>query len=232
MLAAAGARNAAGPVPAEGFPPLYSDLGYLLAGEAAARAVGVPVDEARGAGRSPSPSSWMWARHGSGFGETHSFGFALHQQKSFPGGGESCAAWCTMKTLGHWPATAPRGTPACSAPHEAVCRFGMGLLDALAGRSDGWLGRAELRWLIRQRPGGSLRAGFDGKSPAGSSAGSLASSESFGHLGFTGTSLWCDPTAQRVKVVLSNRVHPTREHIAIRAARPRLHDALAEITVG
>ena len=40
--------------------------------------------------------------------------------------------------------------------------------------------------------------------------------EALGHLGFTGTSLWMDPVQGLAGVLLSNRVHPTREHIAIR----------------
>jgi CubicO group peptidase (beta-lactamase class C family) len=79
---------------------------------------------------------------------------------------------------------------------------------------------------VRERPGGTLRAGFDGKSEQGSSAGSLAGPRSFGHLGFTGTSLWCDPDADRAVVLLSNRVCPTRDNMRIRAARPAVHDAL------
>jgi CubicO group peptidase (beta-lactamase class C family) len=83
-----------------------------------------------------------------------------------------------------------------------------------------------LEWLIRERPGGTLRAGFDGKSPEGSSAGARLGPASFGHLGFTGTSLWIDPEARVVVSLLSNRVCPTREHLAIRRARPWVHDAL------
>jgi CubicO group peptidase (beta-lactamase class C family) len=71
-----------------------------------------------------------------------------------------------------------------------------------------------------------LRAGFDGKSGVASAAGETASPETFGHLGFTGTSFWCDPVAERVTVLLSNRVCPSRDNTRIRAVRPRIHDAL------
>jgi CubicO group peptidase (beta-lactamase class C family) len=54
------------------------------------------------------------------------------------------------------------------------------------------------------------------------------SPHAFGHLGFTGTSLWCDPTARVAVVALTNRVCPDRAHLAIREARPALHDALFE----
>ncbi len=44
----------------------------------------------------------------------------------------------------------------------------------------------------------------------GSSAGSGASARAFGHTGFTGTSLWCDPESGAFAVLLTNRVHPRR----------------------
>jgi len=107
----------------------------------------------------------------------------------------------------------------------SVARFGAALLEALNGGST-WLDVTSLAPLLEERPGGSLRAGFDGKSADQSSAGSLVSSRSFGHLGFTGTSLWCDPEAERVLVLLTNRVCPTRNNLGIRAARPAVNDAL------
>ncbi len=69
------------------------------------------------------------------------------------------------------------------------------------------------RFVRRQDlPEGSSRAlGWD--TPSGiSSAGTLMSRRSFGHTGFTGTSIWLDPDRCLVVVLLSNRVHPTREN--------------------
>ncbi|GIV58443.1 MAG: beta-N-acetylhexosaminidase [Rhodothermaceae bacterium] len=71
--------------------------------------------------------------------------------------------------------------------------------------------------------GESTRAlGWDTKSPEGySSAGHLFGPNSFGHTGFTGTSLWIDPDRRLFVILLTNRVYPTREnrgHIAVRAA--------------
>jgi CubicO group peptidase (beta-lactamase class C family) len=80
--------------------------------------------------------------------------------------------------------------------------------------------------LTRERPGGTLRAGFDGKSPAGSSVGDSFGARTFGHFGFTGTSLWIEPDQGAVVVLLTNRIHPSRGNGAIRAARPAVHDAL------
>lgn len=65
---------------------------------------------------------------------------------------------------------------------------------------------------VQQMPPGSSRAlGWDTPSPGGS-AGTLLSAQSFGHTGFTGTSIWIDPERQLVLVLLSNRVHPTRDN--------------------
>ena len=63
--------------------------------------------------------------------------------------------------------------------------------------------------------------------PGYSSAGSLLSPRSFGHTGFTGTSMWMDPDRGAYVVLLTNRVHPTRENDQIRGVRARVADALA-----
>ena len=60
-------------------------------------------------------------------------------------------------------------------------------------------------------PGSSRALGWDTPSPE-SSAGHLLSPSSFGHTGFTGTSLWIDPERQLAIVLLSNRVNPTRDN--------------------
>lgn len=55
-----------------------------------------------------------------------------------------------------------------------------------------------------------------------------ASSESFGHSGFTGTFFWIDPTNETILILLSNRVYPTRDQRNLYALgiRPRLHQAV------
>lgn len=68
---------------------------------------------------------------------------------------------------------------------------------------------------------------------APSSSGTHFSAESFGHLGFTGTSLWIDPHCNLEVVLLTNRVHPSRTNDAIRAFRPKIHDLIyRELTRG
>jgi CubicO group peptidase (beta-lactamase class C family) len=68
--------------------------------------------------------------------------------------------------------------------------------------------------------------GWDRKSPQGSSAGELFSARSFGHTGFTGTSIWVDPERDLFVVFLTNRVYPTRVNMRISAVRRELHDAV------
>jgi CubicO group peptidase (beta-lactamase class C family) len=58
-------------------------------------------------------------------------------------------------------------------------------------------------------PGSSRALGWDTPTENGT-AGRFLSPRSFGHTGFTGPSIWIDPTRELVIVVLSNRVHPTR----------------------
>jgi CubicO group peptidase (beta-lactamase class C family) len=78
------------------------------------------------------------------------------------------------------------------------------------------------------RPGGTHRLGWDGKAEEESAAGSSIDADAFGHLGFTGTSLWCDPRRQLVVVLLTNRVAISDDNTAIRAFRPVFHDAVID----
>ena len=59
-----------------------------------------------------------------------------------------------------------------------------------------------------------------------SSAGDLFSNQSYGHLGFTGTSLWIDPVNEIIIVFLTNRVHPTRDKKGIYKVRRDLHNSI------
>ncbi len=78
-------------------------------------------------------------------------------------------------------------------------------------------------------PGSTRALGWDTPNPTGySTAGSLMSRLAFGHIGFTGTSLWIDPTRGAFVILLSNRIHPTRDNEGIRAVRPAVADAVVE----
>jgi CubicO group peptidase (beta-lactamase class C family) len=79
----------------------------------------------------------------------------------------------------------------------------------------------------------STRAlGWDTKTVNGySTAGTLFSEHSFGHTGFTGTSVWADPDRKIVVIFLTNRVHPTRANNKIAKVRPAVHDAIIRAMV-
>jgi len=62
------------------------------------------------------------------------------------------------------------------------------------------------RWTAPQFPGSSRALGWDTPSPP-SSAGRYASPRTFGHTGFTGTSIWVDPVRELFIIVLTNRVN-------------------------
>jgi len=67
---------------------------------------------------------------------------------------------------------------------------------------------------------------WDTPSPENSSAGILWSRQGIGHLGYSGCSIWIDLPKKCYAVVLSNRVHPTRENDKIKNFRPQFHDLL------
>jgi beta-N-acetylhexosaminidase len=87
------------------------------------------------------------------------------------------------------------------------------------------------RFTARQSIAAASRAlGWDVPA-AGSSSGQFFSPKSFGHTGFTGTSIWIDPEKRLFVVLLTNRVHPAAENIQIRKLRPALHDAVVRALV-
>ncbi len=82
-------------------------------------------------------------------------------------------------------------------------------------------------WTSRQHmPEWSSRAlGWDTPSEHGSLAGDYFSKGSFGHTGFTGTSIWIDPNRKIAIILLTNRVHPTRKRGGIREVRRAFYNA-------
>lgn len=76
-------------------------------------------------------------------------------------------------------------------------------------------------------PGTSRSLGWDTPS-APSQSGRYFSRKSFGHLGYTGTSLWIDPERQLSVTLLTNRTWPDRGSQAIKSVRPAFHDAVVE----
>jgi len=80
----------------------------------------------------------------------------------------------------------------------------------------------------RQSPAGSSRAlGWD--TPSGqSSSGRFFASNSIGHLGFSGCSIWIDREARVAVALLTNRTWPDRQNQQIREVRPAFHDAVRQ----
>jgi CubicO group peptidase (beta-lactamase class C family) len=230
---AANARreDCTGSPPADGFPPLYSDLGYLLLGEAMARRAGADLDAVverevvTPLGLRIGSARW-WRRHAPDFDAR----VAVTEDVDWRGGvirGQTHDenAWALA-------GDASAGHAGLFGDAVSVVRFGCAVLDALADRAPGWLGSADLGPVLRPRPGGTYVAGFDRRSGDAPSSGARFGARTFGHLGFTGTSVWLDPDAQLVGVLLTNRVHPTRGSDAIRRARPATYDLLAAAMLG
>ena len=76
-------------------------------------------------------------------------------------------------------------------------------------------------------PGTSRALGWDTPSHP-SSSGRYFSPRSFGHLGYTGTSLWIDPDRQLSVTLITNRTWPDRISQVIKQVRPLVHDAIVE----
>jgi len=85
-------------------------------------------------------------------------------------------------------------------------------------------------FLRKRSPGQERWLGWDMKTKNGSSGGTLLPESSFGHTGFTGTSVWADPDSRLAIIFLTNRVYPTRANTRLYKMRPLLHDAVVGAT--
>ena len=116
------------------------------------------------------------------------------------------------------------------APAEDVARFAECML---AGGSP--ILRPETVALFTKRqdspPGTSRALGWDTPSQP-SQSGRYFSPRSFGHLGYTGTSLWIDPDRRLSVTLLTNRTWSDRSSQLIKEIRPRFHDAVVEALEG
>jgi CubicO group peptidase (beta-lactamase class C family) len=227
LAVAADARReeCAGDPPPEGFPPVYSDLGYLLLGAAIAARGGDALDRVV-AREVTEPlaldigsARQMRARH-------DDFDERVAPTEIVPWRGGVVRGATHDENAWALAGDASCGHAGLFGDARSVVDLGLAVLDATAGRRADWLGPEDVAPLVRDRPGGSLLAGFDRRSGPAPLSGSRFGARTFGHLGFTGTSLWIDPDAELVGVLLTNRVHPTREGDAIRRARPAVYDAL------
>jgi CubicO group peptidase (beta-lactamase class C family) len=222
---------------------VYSDVGFILLGEALAHAgqgnldalfrarvatpfelsahfrpLDIPPEETRPVAptdrqrpRAPAP------------GQNHSWKSLPHGD-SLPGEVDDDNAWAMNGVAGHAGLFGTAGD---------VVRFGVRVLDELAGArrvasSDRW---ERIVTRDADTPGSTRALGFDTPSDQGSSAGQWLGKKApgaFGHLGFTGTSLWVDRARQLVVALCSNRTFHGRENLQIQAFRPTFHDAVVE----
>ena len=112
------------------------------------------------------------------------------------------------------------------APAEDVARFAECMLAG--GRPILRPGTVALFTRRQDSPPGTTRAlGWDTPSQP-SQSGKYFSPRSFGHLGYTGTSLWIDPDRHLSVTLLTNRTWPDRSSQLIKQLRPRFHDAVVE----
>ena len=217
--------------PDQGFAPLYSDLGYILIGALLERLGGAELlmqHEVAEPHALELDSAQGWARR---LGTSE---FLAHVAPTEIVDDRGGLIWGAVHDDNAWDlqGSGLAGHAGLFGTAAAMGGFAQAMLDALAGRHPDWLSAAEAGRLVQPRPGGSLRMGFDGKAEQGSSAGPRFGHQSFGHLGFTGTSLWCDPEASIAVVLLTNRVHPSRENVQIRDVRPDIHGELFGLAAG
>lgn len=108
---------------------------------------------------------------------------------------------------------------------EAAARFHLG---CATGAKSGPLAEALRSFSSWQGP---RRLGYDRPTDGGTTGGAV-SDRGFGHLGFTGTSLWLDPDGPAeggaLYVLLTNRVCESRENLGIKELRPAFHRAARE----
>jgi CubicO group peptidase (beta-lactamase class C family) len=105
------------------------------------------------------------------------------------------------------------------------------LKDHYYGRKNNFLMSETVREFFKRQEvvkGCTWALGWDTPSKEGSSSGSGFSSNSVGHLGFSGTSVWMDIDRDIIVVFLTNRIHPTRDNQGLKLFRPRLHDLIME----
>ena len=202
--------------------PTYSDLGYVLAGAMVARVAGSLVGEGWES-ISAATSAARWRARDVAFAERVQPTELVEWRGGEVRGEVHDENALAIERAGGEPGHAGAFGTALDVV-LAAARF----VDALRGSSprDALLPPDLAEEMIAPRAIGSHRLGWDGVTAGASSSGTRFGARAFGHLGFTGTSVWADPDAQAIAVLLTNRTHPSRQNQRIRAARPRVHDAL------
>ncbi len=204
-----------------GVGAVYSDIGFILLGEVLARKAGLPLDKfARQEIFNPlgmrqtcftPPAEWKAAIPPTE--DDRKF-----RRRVIQGEVNDENAYVLGGVAGHAGLFAPATDVARFA--ECMLRGGAPILKPET---------VELFTRRESSPPGTTRAlGWDTPSRPESSSGTLFSLASFGHLGFTGTSLWIDPGRRLSVTLLTNRTWPDRSSQLIRRLRPQLHDAIVQ----
>ncbi len=198
---------------------VYSDLGFMLLGKALEVLSGKPLD--RYAAREIFEPLRM---------EQTSFGVPASEREQVPPTEERTAQGEVhdenCRAMG-----GVCGHAGLFAPAADVLRFAEAMLAPLRGEPGLFLPETVRLFTRRAElpPGSSRALGWDTPSGAPSSSGTRFSPASFGHLGYTGTSLWIDPERDAAVVLLTNRTFPTRENKKIQEVRPRFHDGVVQV---
>jgi CubicO group peptidase (beta-lactamase class C family) len=205
------------------YPPrsrsLYSDLGFILLGFVLEDAGGVPLDGQFDDWRECALGPAVRLRFGPADSEeTAPTGEDRWRRRILRGEVHDENAAALGGVAGH---AGLFGTA------DAVGAAARWWLRLLAGEPSAGVSAATARRFISRSsvPGSSRALGWDTMLPT-SSCGARLSPRAFGHTGFTGTSLWIDPAQDLYVVLLTNRVHPTREGDAIQDIRRAFHDAV------
>jgi len=198
----------------------YSDIGFILLGEALERITGEPLDAfclreiffpLRLQTMKFKPEAELFSRIAP---TEHDRAF---RKRVIQGEVNDENAWVMGGVAGHAGLFSTALDVALFA--ECMLRGGAPLLD---------LHTVELFTRRETTPAGTCWAlGWDTPSPP-SQSGRYFSPGSYGHLGFTGTSLWIDPQRHLSVTLLTNRTWPDRSSQAIKQIRPAFHDAVVE----
>jgi CubicO group peptidase (beta-lactamase class C family) len=197
----------------------YSDLGYIMLTQALAEVGGAPYGklvrervlgpvEAEHAAFGPLRPEDCVATERDGEWRRKRLRGEVHDENAFAMGGVAGHAGLF--------GTAPD-----------LARFAQMMLNGGVYDHQRIVSRATLERFTRRGsvPGSTRAYGWDTPGD-NNSAGSLLSAHAFGHTGFTGTSMWIDADRKLFVILLTNRVHPTRENNAIREVRRAVADAV------
>ncbi|TCL72377.1 CubicO group peptidase (beta-lactamase class C family) [Hydrogenispora ethanolica] len=108
-----------------------------------------------------------------------------------------------------------------------LAKLCVAMLTAKTARGDSFLSPAVCKLMTQNHTADLNLArglGWQAKDKHGSPAGDLFSETSYGHTGFTGTSVWIDPSRDLYAVLLTNRVHPSRANEHIFKIRRKFHN--------